>query len=792
MLGNIRILDLTEGPAGFCTKLLADLGAEVIKLEKPEGDPSRSIGPFWSGSVDPQGSFSFLYHNSNKKGITLNLEDPAGADIFLKLLSRADVVVESFAPGKLKDLGLSWEILTKSQPRLIQVSITGFGQTGPYRDFKSCDLLASASGGQMYVSGYPSGPPLKPPGPQPHYTAALNGAIGILLAMRNRARSGRGAHIDISLQEAAASSLGHVLVRYFYEKLIVHRQGKLYANNFFALLPCRDGHIALTPLHNWDTLLEWLAGEGMAGDLVEEKWQDEAYRHAHIDHILEVLERWTRLHEAGQLAGQAQLMHFPWAPVHSLADVLEDPQLKARNFFLHLSDPQGGRRIPSAGLPYVFSAQPPQAVRPAPRVGEHNREIFQEELGMSAEGNGAALFGRGSLTVETNALAGIRVLDLTWALAGPYATRMAADFGAEVIKIQTARTAKGFEDNTQGHFNNWNRNKKSITLNLGHPAARDIFLRLTAIADLVVTNFSPRVMANWNLTYRDLQRVKPGLIMLSMSAAGQTGPRKDWVGFAPTIQALSGFTYLTSHAAEDPLGLGFPYGDIVAGLYGTLALMAALEFRDRTGQGQHIDLSEYEALCTLLGPALPAEAAKEKQLPIGNAPGDFPSAPYGCYRCSGTDRWCVISITRDEEWRALRQVMGDPTWAQSEALHTLAGRQRHRAELDSRIEEWTSTQSPENILKRLQQAGVPAGLVQTAGDLVHDPQLRSRGFFVPLGHPLLGETVTDAGAIKMDGPRGRNWQRAPLLGEHNRYVFMELLGLSEEEIKDYVQQGAIR
>lgn len=389
-------------------------------------------------------------------------------------------------------------------------------------------------------------------------------------------------------------------------------------------------------------------------------------------------------------------------------------------------------------------------------------------------------------------LEGIRVVDLTWVLAGPYATRIFADWGAEVIKVQCGRTTQGAEDNVRGYFQAWNRNKKSITLNLNYPAARELLLKLIAASDLVIENFSPRVMSNWRLTYQDLQKVKRDVIMLSMSAAGQAGPGKDWVAFAPTLQALSGFTFLTSFAADSPLGLGIPYGDVISALYAAFAALAALEYRERTGQGQYIDLSEYEALCSLLGPALLDGLANgRKIMPKGNGPDDLPAAPHGCFQCLGTDRWCVIAVFGDEEWHALCKVMGRPAWAESETLSTMAGRREKAAELEARIEEWTARKTPEEVVQLLQDAGVAAGLVQNAEDLALDPHLLARKFFRSLPHPIYPDALADASPIQIDGERAGAWKAAPLLGEHNRYVFLNLLGLTEEEFSAYVEQGVI-
>lgn len=385
LLRHLRVLDLADGPAGFCGRLLADLGAEVVKVERPGGEDFRWIGPLWRSLPDPEESLSFWYHNLNKKGITLDLADPAGQDLFLRLLPHTDVVIEAFPPGTMAGFGLGWETLHAADPRLILASITGFGQTGPRSRFKSCDLVVSAFGGHMFVSGSPSTPPLRAAGEQSLYAASLHGAIGILLALRETSRSGQGTHLDISAQEAVVSSLEHVLVRYVFETAIASRQGARYWNGSFAILPCQDGHILLTPLQHWETVLEWIAGEGMAEDLERDEWQDESYRRQHIDHLLEVLGRWTRTHRVRDLFELAQLMRLPWAPVHSLTDVLRDEQLRARNFFVDVPFPRAGESLAFPGLPYRFSSGSCRPFQPAPRIGEHNRETFQRTLGLSEE-----------------------------------------------------------------------------------------------------------------------------------------------------------------------------------------------------------------------------------------------------------------------------------------------------------------------------------------------------------------------------------------------------------------------
>jgi len=322
-LSGYRVLDLTDNKGMLCSRLLGDMGAEVTRIEKP-----ASPGPFY-------------WENLGKQVITLDIE--LKPEKFKRLVETADVLVESFPPGYLESLGLGYPELSQINPRLVMASVTGFGQSGPYRDYKSGDIVASALGGQMYVCGEPSSP-LKPFGNQSYYLASIFAAIGIMLALWHHHSSGRGQHIGLSLQECVASALDHVLVRYFYQGVVAKRQGGLYWSGAFRIFPCRDGYILLSMFHQWQTLVEWLAAEGMAEDLTDEKWRDREYRLEHLDHVVEVLERWTKKHPVAGLVEQGQAMRFPWAEVSSISGLVKSPQLEARNFWVEVEHPQTGKK----------------------------------------------------------------------------------------------------------------------------------------------------------------------------------------------------------------------------------------------------------------------------------------------------------------------------------------------------------------------------------------------------------------------------------------------------------------
>ena len=392
-LSGIRILDLADQKAGFCTKLLADMGARVIKVETPGGDASRNIGPFVRRTSQSKTSLSFFYNNTNKLGLTLNLECEEGQEIFLKLLKETDVVVETFSASFWRACDLPIETLRGANPGLIWVSVTGFGRRGPRRDYEACDLVLSAWGGQMYVCGSPTSAPLKAFGGQSYYTASLFAATAILLALRNRSKTGEGDCIDISLQASITATLEHVMHRYFAEGIIHRRKKSLHWNDDFCILPCKDGFIQATVFQHWETLIEWLDNVGMAADLKDEKWQDEAYRRKHLSQIVEILEKWTATRKRAEIIELAQLMRFPWAPVQTPREIIECPQLNARNFFVKQDCPETGATLKYPGVPYHCRSRHDLSDEPAPRPGEHNERIYCQELGISEE-NLKQLYGR--------------------------------------------------------------------------------------------------------------------------------------------------------------------------------------------------------------------------------------------------------------------------------------------------------------------------------------------------------------------------------------------------------------
>jgi benzylsuccinate CoA-transferase BbsF subunit len=322
-------------------------------------------------------------------------------------------------------------------------------------------------------------------------------------------------------------------------------------------------------------------------------------------------------------------------------------------------------------------------------------------------------------------------------------------------------------------------------LDLDRTEARECLLKLAAASGIVVENYSPRVMANWGLTYDRLKEANPSLIMLSLSAMGQSGPWKDYIGFGPTFHALSGLMAASSGEEGSPITIGHAYGDVVIGLYAAIAVLAALEFRNQAGKGLHIDLSGYEALCTMLGPALirPGPAVPDSEMPDG-------AFPDRCYPCKGIDRWCALTIGSDEEWNAFRRIMNDPV-LKSERFDTEAGRKENLAELDAGISRWTSARTAESVSELLQEAGIASSAVQGAEAVAGDAHLAARNFFVSLKHPLFGVTTADRSALWPWDRIPETWRAAPALGKDNHDIFVRLLGMPETTFRAFVERGII-
>lgn len=384
-LAGLRVLDLSTHRAHFCGRLLADMGADVVKVEPPSGDDGRRIGPFYNDLPHHDRSLFFWFYNLNKRSLTLDLVHPRGRELTLRLARSADVIIESFAPGEIAKLGLGWEELHAANPTLILVSIAPFGQTGPYRDFAADDTVVTAMGGMLYVNGSPDRRPVRPLGLQAYHSSAYYGAIATMTALLARDATNEGQWIDLSMQEATAAAVEHVAGSWFERGQIEPRRGTLHWSRFFRVGKCRDGYIMHCTLGDWTSLIEWVNGDGKAQDLVDPKWNDVMYRSVNAEHLFDVLDEWVKDYSRDDLLERAQLLRQPYAIVQRPEALIEDEQLEARGFFAEVEHPELGRSFMYPGAPYLFNGTPWRVYRRPPLLGEHTGEILREELQIAPE-----------------------------------------------------------------------------------------------------------------------------------------------------------------------------------------------------------------------------------------------------------------------------------------------------------------------------------------------------------------------------------------------------------------------
>ena len=814
LLTPYRVLDLTDEKGWLCGKLLGDMGADVIKIEPPGGDPGRCLSPFAGDTPNPEKNLSWWAYNTSKRGITLDLHSESGRVDFLGLARSADLVIESFAPSYLDGLGLGFARLKEVNPGLILVSITPYGQEGPYRNYKATDLVAWAMGGYMYPFGDADRSPLRIGYvPQAYLHAAAEGAVGAVTALWHRVATGRGQHVDVSMQEAIArldmttkwDMLGVTLKRGEWLTLRNVRGRNIWR--------CKDGYViwyyTAGPAAELLTLpfVRWVEDEGMKDTLISRtEWtklgvttEEEI---AHLEDLSARLEEPTSAffmaRTKDELMAGAIKYNILLYPIAAPADVLKNPHLASRDFWRAIDQPELGRSLTHPGPFFRSTEGTPSPTRRAPRIGEHNREI----LGMEPPAFSPRITsGASPAAPPRKPLEGIRVADFCWAYVGPLTTKLLADLGAEVVKIE-GRTRPDveraavppFKDNIpgfnrDGHFNAVNTSKMSLAINLATPKGRQVARRMAAWADVVVDNFAGGAMQRMGLAYDVLRQINPRLIMLSSAMMGQSGTYLALRGFGQHLTAMTGFNHITGYPDRPPQFLGY-YTDFISPHINQLAIIAALDYRRRTGKGMFVDAGQIESCIHFITPVLLDYLVNgHNAAPVENR--DRNAAPHGVYRCQGDDRWCAIAVFTDAEWEAFKRAVGNLAWTRETRFATLGARKQNEDALDRLVEAWTLHHSPEHVMQLLQQASVAAGIVQDSRDLYErDPQLKYRGFFKVLDHPEVGKHRVVSPAFRLSDA-AYEVTRAPLLGEHNGHVLKNLLHMTDDEVAQLVIEGVL-
>jgi crotonobetainyl-CoA:carnitine CoA-transferase CaiB-like acyl-CoA transferase len=812
MLGAYRVLDLTDERGHVAGSILRQLGAEVIAIEPPGGQSARRMAPFAGDIDDPERSLQHWSYNRGKQSVELDIDAEDGRAELLRLIAGADVLIESFDPGELAARGLTIEGLAELNPALIHVSITPFGSDGPKAGWAATDVTLQASCGNMAITGDKDRAPLRVATlPQAFHVAASEAAAAVLIALHERQnRSGFGQHIDMSVQQSmnqAAQSMMMAFPNRAAQTSRIAGGASLQGIDIQLMWPCKDGHASVTLLfgasfqvftHN---LMSWVCEEGFCDEATRDKdWTEYAMMLldgrepvAEYERVKDCLTALFATKTKEELLEAAMARRVLITPVWTTSDVVASEQLADRGYWEdidHATDAHGDLgTVKYPGAFAKFSATPLEVLPPAPTVGADTAAVLAEpdrQPNVRISNPEAA---------TDQPLAGLKVLDLMWVMAGPAASRVLVDYGAEVIRVQSmnkldaARTLQPFTDNVtdpefSGLWNNLNAGKREISLDLSKPESFEVIWDLIDWADVVLESFSPKAMKNWGIGYEEISARKPEIVMASSCLMGQTGPLALLAGFGTMAAAISGFFYCAGWPDRAPAGPFGAYTDYTSPRWLVAAILAAVEHQKVTGEGQYIDFSQCESALHLLGPALLEETVNNRVWER-DSNRDFVMTPHGVYRSAGDDQWIAIACTSDETWSRLAGEMGVGDMAGL----SLTERRQRQDELDDAITAWSSELEGEALMQRLQALGIAAHTVQNSEQMSNDPQLQYRDHFVEVAHATQpnGVTVVEGTRFKLSRTPAEITHGAPTYGEHTFDVLTEILGYDGDRIAELAE-----
>ncbi len=837
-LSDLRVIDLTHGIAGpYSTKLLADFGADVIKIERPgAGDFARTLGPFPGDLPHPEKSGLFLFLNTNKRSVVLDLMTPQGVQVIKDLVRDADILVESFKPGVMERLGLGYQTLSKINPDLVVTSLSNFGQTGPYRDYLASELTLFAMGGRMNSTGLPDRYPLKLMGNHVQFQAGNVAAMATMFAWYAQTYRGLGGQqVDIAIFETQLGSINFRmsnLLMYQYTGERMRRLGGVAGGYPSGYYPCLDGYALVAGGgERWRNTAAMLGMPELADDPRFAPPQGQMSLEGREEFETTIWLPWLMERTKLEVTEACQSHGIYAGAVNGIDEAVgNNPHMEARDYFEDIDHPVAGRfRYP--GSPISTPKGWWRIHQPAPLLGQHTQEVLKRgwtsprqetrHLTNQRPGTGSRApidAGRGGDSHAPHLpLQGIRVLDITVMWAGPYATMFLGDMGAEVIRVESlnvfppgrgtaarptkesqARSSLSYPNRDPGTrawnravlFNVHGRNKHSVTADLATPEGKDVFRRLVEASDVFIENNGVGSMARLGLTYDVVSQWNPRLIMISSTGTGQTGPWKNYRGTGAHFEALFGFTSVMGYPDMDADGAPQSVtADAATGVTVALATMMALHQREKSGKGCYVDISMGELFLPYIGDLVMDYTINGRVAPrLGNR--DL-HLVQGAYQCAGDDEWLAISIGAMRQWHALCRVMGRPELIEDERFADWQRLQAHHDDVDQVLGEWTRDNDNTQLFHRLQQAGVPAGPVMHEPMAYADPHVKARGFFVPVTQVDSGSHLYPGSTFKMSKVPFVVRKPPVRLGEDNDYVYRKVLKLSEAEYDHLKALGQI-
>jgi len=777
-LAGLRVVEQAGWAGAFAGRLLADGGADVVRVTPPGGDGLESEPPFFGESGV---SIQATWYNAGKRVVALDLASDAGRE----LLAEADLLIEDWVGDEAP---LDTGALHEAFPQLVRLSVTPMGQEGPWMGLAVNDLVATALSGAASITGTPETPPLTGYGNQTAHTVGFYAACCALAGVRLRDASGKGCHVDLSSHETLIANTEQMLMQWFFPDggrwttRIAQRQGSLHWSGGYELYTDRDGNgLMVTPsLGLMDKLIPWLEETDSAADLTDrERYPDLIALVKDMAHVMSVLKDWTAGNEADDLFMEAQRRRLPFGAVWPISKAAATPQIEARGYFPE-REVEGYGSVPFPSRLLSTDADGPG---PAPPT-------CVEEASWNARPELEAVRGEPSAAAP---LAGLRVLDFTHVLAGPFGTRVLADLGADVIKVGTAARNAGANTLNHPYYLSWNRNKRNICLDMRREEARELARRLAGECDAIIDNFSAGVLARWGLDRASLAETSPGVTVVAMGGMGNSGPWRDFVTFAPTIHAITGLSYLTNVPGRQDIGFGYSLTDHLSGVAAALGILEGVEHRRRTGQGLDVDVAQYELGLGLMGPAfLDHFANGTDPEPVANRHPFGAWAPHGIYRAQGEDRWVAIAVRGDGQWRALCELMGASELARDPRFATHEARIANEDALDDCISAWTAGRDRYEVMEACQARGIAAGTVQDGGDIATaDPHVAARDFLWTIPTEDGGEQGAERFPAVIDGERPTTGYAARSLGADTFDVLTELLGMEADEIGALVADGVL-
>lgn len=790
MLERFRILDLTDDRGHFCGMVLAQLGAEVVAIEPPEGQRSRYQGPFAGEAQDIEKSLTHWAYNRGKQSLVLDLEQPQDLQTFEDLAATADAVVIS--DTKTADL----KSLRDRHPHLVTACISGFGETGPKSDWAASDIVNTAASGTMGITGDRDRAPVRLSLPQTWHFAASDALCGILLALRERESSGMGQHVDVAAQHSYLIASQYQMLYPFAGAPSTRRISGGYELGPITLklvYEAADGHVSIVFLVGptvgpYNTrLFEWMEQEGMCpAEFQGVDWVGfgaQLLSNPDAPELLnrgaEVINKFTKTKTKAELLAGALERNLLIGPITTTRELLELEHAAERDFWRSID----GVRF-TGPIARLSDASLVTEIAP-PKLNQHNLQRRQAPKFPDAV----------NPTSAGDPLSGVKVLDMTWAIAGPYTSRIMGDFGADVLRIESElkpcimRGAGPFVDNEAGADNSLsyltiNASKRSLAIDLRDPRSIEIMKKLVEWADVLVESYSVGVIGRMGLGYEELEKINPRLIMVSTSLMGQTGPIKDISGFGNIGAAVAGFFPFGGWPDRQPCGPFGAYSDYISPRLTLALILSSLDQRERSGRGQHIDYSQMEAASQLLSPAFLHDEINGIQGDrIGNQDSNF--CPHGAYPVAGDDRWIAIACETQAQWEAFSELIGAPHLA---AL-TYEERRERNQEIDTLISRWTSELDGAEVESMLQQRHVPAHRVLYAPEVAEDPQLRHRKAFSQVSHPHHGQVWVEDSAIHLSRTPGAARWAAPPAGEHLYEVLTDMLGYDPDQAADLIATG---